>query len=129
MSARFSTWRKLNPIWWFGNADDPDPPIWFWPSRDAWVRRLGWWVRNPFHNLVWYVVGCADRWFVRLGTRYPSNFKETGGWVFNALFQAWPPFLCPFVSYRGRKWEWYIGWRDDGCFGIAVRRHTPAAAA
>src|SRR4051812_21215909 len=19
----FSTWKKLNPIWWFGNADDP----------------------------------------------------------------------------------------------------------
>lgn len=124
MSARFPFPRKLVPWWWLGNADDPTPNDWFMPARDMWLRRVCWWLRNPMHNLVWYVIGCADRRFVRLGTRYPSNFNEGGGWVINALVQGWPPFLCPFVSYRGRSWEGYFGWRDDGCFGVAWRRHT-----
>lgn len=28
----------------------------------------------------------------------------------------------PFVAYRGDRFEWYIGWRQGGNFGIALRR-------
>src|SRR4051794_24950341 len=30
---RFSTWQKLNPIWWIGNADDPIPPKSYRPGK------------------------------------------------------------------------------------------------
>ena len=40
---------KVNPVWWFGNIDDPAPPAWYRP--DSAQRDFLWHLRNPFHNI------------------------------------------------------------------------------
>src|SRR5438552_13521592 len=45
---QFSTCQKLNPVWWFGNADDPIPPQWYRPGKGS--RKLTWGLRNPCNN-------------------------------------------------------------------------------
>ena len=63
-------YNKLNPVWWFGNIDDPTPPAWYRPDDK---HRVGKWrLRNPFHNFDHYVIGVADKKFVRSG-RYPAE--------------------------------------------------------
>src|SRR5438105_15424121 len=42
------TCQKFNPIWWFENIDDPDPPEWYRPNQR--LRHFLWYCRNPFHN-------------------------------------------------------------------------------
>ena len=99
MSARFPFPTKLNPIWWLGNADEPTHPD---------HSRLGWWLRNPFHNLTHYVLGCADRRRLRIG---PGNGGN------HLILQFWPPFVCPYICHWGARWEGYLGWREDGELG------------
>src|SRR5439155_22746449 len=62
---RFSTWQKLNPLWWFGNADDPVPPKWYRPGKR--MRKLTWSLRNPGHNFTFYVIGFEAKVVLRLG--------------------------------------------------------------
>src|SRR5579872_7587799 len=50
---------KLNPVWWFGNADESKAPNWYRPHDSH--RDLSWRLRNPFHNFDFYVIGCADK--------------------------------------------------------------------
>ena len=97
---------KYNP---FGNYDDPVPPSDKWPGRPYWLRWLLWhfW-RNPLHNFAAYWIGGRGRdW------DYTSIWKRGNG--FNVVL--------PFVSYRGKRVEFYIGWRPDSrMFGAALRR-------
>src|SRR5262245_53699629 len=44
----FSACQKLNPIWWFGNADDPEPPPSYRTNQAC--RTVMWYFRNPCHN-------------------------------------------------------------------------------
>lgn len=82
-------------------------------GSDQWprLRALCWWVRNPFHNLFFYVIGIADR---------PREFYSTRewgspGWTFHAVRWGW--LWLPFVSFKG--WcNFYIGWRPYGAFGL-----------
>ena len=100
---------KLNPL---GNYDDPEPPDWFMPNRNKWVRRLRWWIRNPLHNFCWHWIGFKDR-----------NLDYTQIWNTK---QKWN-LVLPFFSYRGSRIEFYIGWRPDSkMFGIALRRRKNA---
>ena len=32
--------KKLNPLWWFGNHDEPTPPAWYMPGSPQWVLSL-----------------------------------------------------------------------------------------
>ena len=59
---------KLNPVWWVKNSDEPVPPEWYKP--DDRHRVMKWHFRNPFHNFGNYVIGVADKKFVRSG-KYP----------------------------------------------------------
>src|SRR5437764_14572903 len=61
----FGTGQKLNPIWWFGNADEPVPPAWYRPGKMG--RTFLWHLRNPWHNLTVFVVGIGDKRLVRAG--------------------------------------------------------------
>src|SRR5690349_10699067 len=61
----FSTWRKMNPIWWFGNADDPVPPENY--RKGKCCRQFTWRVRNPCHNFTFYVMGIEDKPHTRVG--------------------------------------------------------------
>lgn len=104
---------KLNP---FGNYDEPIPPEWVFEkfgkgTKGKILAFLYWYfVRNPLHNF--------DRYWIGTGS-YPSAWK------------VWHPvrkwnLILPFFSYKGKKVEFYIGWRPkaDGSqiFGIAFRK-------
>lgn len=99
---------KYNP---FGNFDEPQPKPELWPDKPYWFRWLLWtFYRNPCHNLVrfWPPFGFKD---------YPLDYTQ----IWNTQ-QKWN-LILPFFSYRGKKWEGYVGWRpSDKAFGIAMRR-------
>src|SRR5258705_13196114 len=67
---RFSSWQKLNPIWWLGNADDPEPPKTYRPGKRT--RVLTCHFRNPFHNFTFYVIGIGDKVHLPVG-RYADS--------------------------------------------------------
>lgn len=79
--------KKLNPLWWFANDDDPVIPKDCHPEWSESKRNFYWkYVRNPLHNFTFYVVGAADKIkegrIKRLG-RYPASvFNPYGGWNF-----------------------------------------------
>ena len=54
-------WKKLNPVWWFLNDDEPDPPDWQLPGKPYLIRQLSWYARNPLQNFGKYVIGVSDR--------------------------------------------------------------------
>ena len=55
------TWKKLNPVWWLLNDDEPDPPDWQLPGKPYLIRQLSWYARNPLQNFGRYVIGVSDR--------------------------------------------------------------------
>jgi hypothetical protein len=111
--------RKINPFWWIGNFNDPvngvDPNgkpkhTDFHPKKPLWVRKFLWACRNPLHNFFFFVIGFEDRkGIVNLGNQWPG------------AGQKWN-IILPFISYRGTKWEFYIGWREGVRVGAAFRR-------
>ena len=121
--------QKWNPVWWFGNADDPEPPDWYRPGSPN--RRFLWYLRNPFHNFTFYVIGIADRHFPRSG-RFPDDVMSPGGgWNFAvSRCGGWLPL--PFVSFNGKWVQSYFGWRPRGNFGAKFnvgKRYEPPPVA
>ncbi len=105
---------KWNPLWWFGNADEPVPPAWYEP--DSRWRRLKWHLRNPLHNFTFYVVGLADKDFLRTG-RYPNLiFNPDEGWNWAVCRYRW--LRLPFLSYKRGSFAFYVGWRERCNFGM-----------
>lgn len=110
---------KINPVWWFQNADDPMPPEWYLPDDKH--RAAKWRMRNPFHNFNFYVIGIADKKFVRSGYHPEQNSNPNGGWDFAVSRRV--AILLPFVSYE-RSWlTFYFGWREHGAFGAKMNFH------
>ncbi len=113
-----SWWKKINPLWWFGNYDDPVDKLHddgtprhetFYPNKPLWIRKILWGIRNPLNNFTFYVIGLEDRKdLVNIGNLDP---KEGQKWN----------IILPFLCYKGKKKEFYIGWRDGLKFGIAFR--------
>ena len=116
--------------WWswlvwalFGNEDDGPHgdknfkcPVLLWiitPSVNwRWWRAVAWWVRNPAHNLCFYVWGVADKPRTFYSTQDWGSVK---GWTYHAT-QCEGRWL-PFASYKG--WcNFYVGWRPYGAFGL-----------
>jgi hypothetical protein len=105
--------QKWNPVWWFGNVDDPETPDWYRPGSRH--RRWLWQLRNPLHNFTFYVIGVADRAFTRTG-RHPEHvFAPDGGWNWAVTRLGW--VRLPFVSFNGERCRFYLGWRERGNFG------------
>lgn len=115
-------YNKINPLWWFGNADQPHAPAWYRP--DASFRDFAWHCRNPLANFSNYVIGIGDKQSVRSG-RYPTQIsKPGGGWNF-AVSQRHILYL-PFIDYKHGRFEFYFGWRERGNFGIKLNfRQAP----
>jgi len=91
-----------------GNYDNPFPPDWYLPEKPFLYRLVRWGLRNPLHNFMFFWIGFKDR-----NLDYTQIWNERQNWN----------LVLPFFSYRGKKWEWYIGWRPDSrAFGIALRR-------
>ncbi len=124
--------QKWNPVWWFGNVDDPEPPEWYRPGSRG--RRPLWQLRNPLHNFTFYVIGIADKPFTRSGKFPDSVFAPDGGW--NRAVARYKCVRLPFISFSGNCCQFYFGWRERGNFGCKVnfgsiktpdaRRRTPA---
>ena len=97
--------QKWNPIWAFGNADDPVPPTWFRPGEKN--RATLWRMRNPFHNFTHYIIGVSDKDITRTG-KYPGAvFAPGGGWNWAITRHRWLPL--PFVSFDGNHGRFYFG--------------------
>ncbi len=105
--------QKWNPLWSFGNIDDPSPPDWYRPGKSD--RRTMWQMRNPMHNFTHYVIGVTDKDTRRTG-RHPTHvFAPDGGWNWAFTRARFCPL--PFISYEGSHGRFYIGWRETGNFG------------
>ncbi len=113
----FKTYQKFNPIWWWGNADDPDPPDWYRPDDAG--RRWKWYSRNPAHNFTFYVIGIGDKEFTRWGAYPDAVFNPDGGWNWTWSHAEFLPL--PFWSYRRGEFQCYFGWRERGNFGIKLK--------
>jgi len=113
---KISASQKFNPIWWFKNADEPVPPVWYRPDNG--MRTFLYGCRNPMHNFHSYVIGISDKEFVRSG-RYPETIANpNGGWNFTV--SKYKVLRLPMISYRRGKFDFYFGWRTTGSFGIKV---------
>lgn len=109
------TWRqKVNPVFWFENADDPVPPNWYRPGKS--LRAFTWAWRNPCHNFTWYVMGIGEKTFTRVG-RYPGTISNpNGGW--NWAVSRYGYWRFPSVVYDRHRFHFYFGWRRGGNFGM-----------
>jgi hypothetical protein len=117
---RFSIWQKVNPIWWFGNADEPVAPDWYRPGGQ--FRNLMWHLRNPFHNFDFYVIGLSDKRFIRVGRFPEETFNRDSGWNWGAcLFHG---VRLPYLSYIHGRVRAYCGWRPGGAFGLELKLHS-----
>lgn len=102
-------WQALNPVWWA--SDEKRNKKWSW---------WRWFVRNHFTNFLSVIVGVCHE------TR--ECFYSSSGWTYAVTgwnygytkVRHYP--LLPFVSHRGTKWEWCIGWMTSGKLDIEFRR-------
>jgi hypothetical protein len=112
----FTTMQKLNPAFWFGNADDPVPPASYLPDDPH--RQRKWYWRNSCHNFTFYVMGIGDKEFIRVGRHAGAVFNPHGGW--NWAVSKHRCLRLPFISYQRGQFKFYIGWRNRGNFGIKL---------
>jgi len=112
----FGISKKLNPIWWFKNADDPLPPESY--RKGSRARKFYWSLRNPFHNFTFYVIGVADRPIWRAGPFPTQTMNPHGGW--NWAVSRYGCVGLPFIGYRRGRFEGYFGWRTGGNFGMKL---------
>ncbi len=126
----------------FGNDDDglfgerASPK--FHPEKKAsFTKALKWFLRNPFHNFCFYVIGSAQRQnsectLIRIACHEPTElFKYrpapiygfTGRHTtFYCALHGGKPFIALRLVYTNKiKSEFYFGWRERGNFGIKVR--------
>ncbi len=119
-------WRKLNPLWWFGNEDEQqlaDAP-WYMPAWPQWQRWMFWYYfRNPLQNFRCYVIGVADCNYTVTGKapalcvlRSDLQPPQTG-WQWSIIKIGL--LRLPFVSYSGRV-TFYIGWQPSGIAGVKL---------
>lgn len=118
-------------LWWFRNGDSwhaPEtnngqpylPTIHFQPFRD-----FLWFCRNPIGNFMGFVIGFGGTGYVVTGlapvmltTLYDAVPPQYGfKW---AVINHW----APFISYSGKTFLWYLGWRPySGGFGFKFNIH------
>ena len=114
---------KFNPLWWSRNVDEPVAPEWYRPGKAN--RNLRYHLRNPCHNFFYYVIGISDKNFKRAG-KYPNdNFSPEEGW--NLAASNYKCLWLPFISYEHHGFQFYVGWRNGGNFGIKLRYSKPTS--
>ncbi len=114
-------YNKVNPAWWFGNIDDPAPPVWYRP--DSHHRDFLWHLRNPFHNFDHYVIGIADKKFKRTSRISEGASESHSYWDFAVARRKLA--VLPFLSYHRARFNFYFGWRERGNFGIKLNFPKP----
>jgi hypothetical protein len=120
--------KKLSPVWaLFGNEDDGiyGDATWNPEGSTSFRTALLWWLRNPCHNLTWYVLGVAD-YNREVTGEYGSEFIAPGGGPLFCLTRllsgSWlrKALPLPFLSYTSNYVKAYIGWRPSGAFGVKL---------
>lgn len=119
---RMPLYKKLNPLWWFGNTEEPRPPEGLYVGNPEWLRVLRWYLRNPFQNFGKYVLGVYDRNYTVTGTP-PVLLTAWSDWPngrtgFKFSVIGIGLLRLPFVSYTGKRVMWYAGWQWWGYFGF-----------
>lgn len=138
-SKKSIKWYDL-PHWitWamFGNDDDgifgEKPTARYNTRLPICTRRAAaWTLRNPLHNFNFYVIGSAYREnseftivqlakekisFFEYKKKATTNFAGKGT-SFYFGFHGWKPFISLRIDY-GRLFDFYLGWRERGNFGI-----------
>lgn len=115
-------WIKLNPIWWFLNDDEPDPPDWQLPGKPFIIRQVSWYLRNPLQNFGKYVLGVGDQNYMVVGNApvYATIWSDIDpvktGWKVSTIHND--GLRLPFVSYENQYLIWYAGWQWSGLFGF-----------
>lgn len=84
-------------------------------GKKAWCIAVRWWFRNPFHNLTHHVIGIYGEDF-----RTYSIYENFPGW--SKMTRVLRGKTYPYWNYQAPTWQFYIGWRSSGAFGIALRR-------
>lgn len=113
--------KKLNPFWaLFGNEDDGffgDDP---WRNgRDrTFLLAVEWWLRNPMHNLTWYVIGVADKDRTITGPWGDKHANPDGGLLWSIVKAKNKGIPLPYVNYTKGYFKMYAGWRPSGAFGF-----------
>lgn len=110
---------KLNPLFWLGNLDDPEPPDDYLVGDSQRIEK--WYLRNPFHNFTFYVIGIADQSFERQGLCPSDVFNPNGGFNWAVSKKDW--LRLPFISFENTALSTYFGWRNGGNFGIKLNIH------
>ena len=121
-------WFSISDLKWalFGNDDDGVcGDTWFMRERECdWWKKFRWWVRNPLHNLFFYVppFGYAD------GTWTFVDRKTIKTWYGQKLIRTFRKddktvtlnFREGDINSINR--EWYVGHRERGNLGFAFRK-------
>jgi len=104
--------------------------IFLLPEEMTWSVALRWWLRNPFHNMTHHVLR-RERTVVRVVFERPEAdyvsapyWREPRNWVTESgpsVQLVRDPF---FVSWRYKGWEGYLGWRESGELGAALRKSS-----
>lgn len=96
------------------------------PGEPSWKRQFFWWFRNPCANFVGFVIGVNDRNYSVTGIApvEHGSLRDIGvtGFKWSYLSLGW--LRLPFLSYAGKHWEVYCGWRYSGGFGVKIIRHA-----
>jgi hypothetical protein len=115
--------KKINPLWWFANDEEPEPYPGLYPNWPQWLRKTAWALRNPLQNFGKYVVGVYDRDYTVTGdapvlatTWLDLPGTPRTGFKFSTVHVGW--LRLPFVSYAGTHVLWYAGWQWWGFFGF-----------
>jgi hypothetical protein len=125
--------KPTGSFWWFRNGDNWHAPeynngeIYLPNVRQKWLRDFYWFCRNPIGNFMGFVIGVEGYDYKVYGpyglltTRYDET-PHGYGWCWTFIHVGW--FWLPFVSYSGKRFLWYIGWRPaSGGFGIKFNIH------
>lgn len=114
-------------------GEDSNPPFTQTPNFKSF---LAWYARNPLNNFCFYVIGSAD-WKTHYSFNVfksdpaglqllssdpkPSVFsKDPGGFIF-ALNDFKPFVSIKFPMGKAHAFDFYLGWRPEGHFGIKFR--------
>lgn len=110
---------KLNPLWWFGNDEEPLPPDDLYAGHPQWLRVLRWYLRNPLQNFGKYVAGVYDRNYTVTGDApvIATTWLDVYGSTRTGFKVSWIGWR-PFVSYTGKRVLWYAGTQWWGFFGF-----------
>jgi hypothetical protein len=121
-------------LWFFRNGDSWSAPqinngLPYLPSiSNQMLRNFLWFCRNPIGNFMGFVIGVEGYDYsvtgpapVMLTTLYDAT-PPRFGWKWSIIKCGWS--RLPFVSYSGKTFLWYLGWRPaSGGFGFKFNIH------